>query len=357
MSLLRLLPFPRNRHFQSIISIGCSNLVSHFSTKTIKLSNVTNSSEWKPILPLSQRLLSLPSIYSSLSKLRLSALVVTTTAAGYYIFPSYSSLSPSFSTFMWTIAGVSLCSFSANTFNQWLEVPFDSQMGRTRMRPLPTMQLSSLHAFTFGVSSGLFGVGLLASQVSWLAAYLAGLNIALYVLAYTPSKRFSIVNTWIGAVVGAIPPMIGYVAANGGVLSGGSLVLGGILYCWQFPHFNSLSWNLKHEYARAGYCMASVLNPKLNVNVALLHSIALIPLSGFLCLMKITNWPFLYTSSIANMALIYLSWKFKRRPERKSARTLFLSSLLHLPILLSLILVHKKRKEDLESPSTETVLI
>lgn len=316
-----------------------------------RLLNIDPSAEpWRPIEPLYKRLHLLPNIYGTLSKLRLSALVVATTMAGFEVAPSIMTSTNSFTTLGWTIVGVALSSFSANSFNQWLESPFDSQMGRTKTRPLPTMRLSGLHAFSFATVTGILGVGTLALQVGGLAATLAGTNILLYAALYTPLKRTSIANTWVGAVVGAIPPMIGFVAAEGGALTLGCLTLGAILYCWQFPHFNSLSWNLRQDYARAGYCMASVMNPKLTVNTALRHSVALIPLSALLVYSQVCDQYFLLDSTMLNVVLIYLTCQFRKKPERKTARTLFFFSLLHLPILLGLMIFHRKR--NLMNPSS-----
>lgn len=294
---------------------------------------------WKPVVPLSQRLHQLPRLYAQLSKLKLSALVVVTTMAGLHAAPH----PPTLSLFLGTVGGVALSSFSAAAFNQWLEAPFDSQMARTRLRPLPIHALTSLHAFLFASLTGVLGVATLAFTAGGLPALLAGANIILYAGAYTPLKRASVANTWIGSVVGAIPPIIGYVAADGGVLSAGSLALGALLYCWQFPHFNSLSWNLRGDYARAGYHMASVLNPALTTAVALRHSCALIPLSALIYGLGVCTDPlWLLDSSLLNLLLIYLAYRFRRHPSRHSARRLFFFSLLHLPLLLILLLLHKQ---------------
>lgn len=304
-----------------------------------KPSHHVSLEQWRPILPITQRLSHLPRLYGRLSKLKLSALVVVTSMAGFHAAPH-----PTLPLFLWTVGGVALSSFSANAFNQWLEAPFDSQMSRTRMRPLPTHALSSLHAFGFAGLCGIAGVALLAVKVGWLAAALAGSNIMLYAAAYTPLKRASIVNTWVGAVVGAIPPMIGYVAADGGALSWGCLSLGALLYCWQFPHFNSLSWNLRGDYSRAGYRMASVLDPALTVRTALRHCWALIPVSALIYWVGVCEDPlWLVDSTVLNSAMIYLAYKFKRSPSKATARKLFFFSLIHLPLLLILLLVHKKK--------------
>lgn len=306
---------------------------------------------WKPVIPLGHRLRQLPRLYAQLSKLKLSALVVVTTMAGLHAAPH----PPTLSLFLGTVGGVALSSFSAAAFNQWLEAPFDSQMARTRLRPLPIHAFTSLHAFLFASLTGGLGVTTLALTAGGLPALLAAANILLYAGAYTPLKRASIANTWIGSVVGAIPPIIGYVAADGGVLSSGSLALGALLYCWQFPHFNSLSWNLRGDYARAGYHMTSVLNPALTTTVALRHSCALIPLSALIYALGVCTDPlWLLDSSLLNLVLIHLAYRFRRNPCRHTARRLFFFSLLHLPLLLILLLLHKRPRmqgDGAEEPS------
>lgn len=293
---------------------------------------------WRIVEPLGRRLHQLPQLYGTLSKLKLSSLVVATTVAGFELSPSSGDIT----LLGWTAAGVALSSFAANSFNQWLEAPFDSQMTRTRMRPLPTIQISNIHTFNYGVIAGVAGVTVLALKVGWVAALLSGFNIALYAAAYTPLKRVSIINTWLGAVVGAIPPMIGFIAGNNNSVTLGCVALGAVLYCWQFPHFNSLSWNLRGDYARAGYCMASVINPKLTLNSALRHAIALIPLSGLLVYADICGPWLAVDSTFLNAGLILLSYRFRKEPNRKTARGLFFYSLFHLPLLLVLMVAHRK---------------
>lgn len=316
-------------------------------------SQVTSSSQWKPILPLSQRVHQLPNLLASLSKFRLSSLVVITTIAGFQLSP-LASLGWS-SLLGWTALGVTLSSFSANAFNQWLEAPFDSQMGRTRARPLPTHQLGPFGAFNFALLMGIGGVGLLAWQVGAIPATLAGLNILLYAALYTPLKRMSVINTWVGAIVGAIPPVIGWVAGGGHLLSFSTLGLAGLLYCWQFPHFNSLSWKYRGDYSRAGYCMASVLNPRLSLNSALRHALATIPCCALLVFgdNSLCNGFFLVDSTIVNLILVILSTFFWWRPSKSTAKRLFFYSLWHLPILLALMIIHKKKKETVNMVKNE----
>jgi len=274
---------------------------------------------------------------------------VATTAAGFGLAPSTGSLSTDLALLGWTAAGVALSSFGANSFNQWLEAPLDSQMGRTCMRPLPTHQLTSFHAFNFALASSACGVGLLLWKTNWLAALLSGTNILLYAAFYTPMKRLSVGNTWMGAIVGAIPPLIGYIGHYAAAFSTvpwseilpPCSVLALLLYCWQFPHFMALSWNIRGDYARAGYFMASVLRPSLTTASALRHSSGLAFIAPMAWYTDLVGPEFMLSSLPLNAIMIFLAVSFWRKPHRESARKLFFYTLLYLPVMMSLLLLHR----------------
>ncbi|KAF4084814.1 hypothetical protein AMELA_G00110360 [Ameiurus melas] len=281
----------------------------------------------------------LPGIYARLSKIKLTALVVTTAAAGYAMAPV--PFDPI--TFTLATVGTGLSSCMANSINQYFEVPFDSNMNRTKNRPLVRGQISPLHAVSFALACGIPGVTLLTLAVNPLTGFLGALNIILYTCCYTPLKRISITNTWVGSVVGAIPPIMGWTAATG-ALDPGALLLGAFLYSWQFPHFNALSWNLREDYSRGGYRMMSVTHPALCKRVALRHSVALIGLSTLGPVLDVTTWTFPLISLPINLYISYLAFRFYQRGERQTARKLFFCSLWHLPMLLLLALTCKKRR-------------
>ncbi|XP_064179467.1 protoheme IX farnesyltransferase, mitochondrial [Anguilla rostrata] len=216
---------------------------------------------------------------------------------------------------------------------------------RTRTRPLVRGQISPLHAVLFAAGCGVPGVAMLTLAVNPLTGFLGALNIVLYTCCYTPLKRLSIANTWVGAVVGAIPPVMGWTAATGS-LDLGALLLGGFLYCWQFPHFNALSWNLREDYSRGGYRMMSVTHPALCRRVALRHSLGLIGLSALGPALDLTTWTFPLVSLPINLYISYLAFRFYRRADRASARGLFFCSLWHLPMLLLLLLTCKRPRGE-----------
>lgn len=197
--------------------------------------------------------------YMMLSKIRLTSLVVITSMAGYAVAPA--AFDPT--TFLMCSVGTGLLSGAANSINQFFEVPFDAQMSRTKNRVLVKGYLTPLHAVGFAAVAGASGISLLYYGCNGLTAALGATNLVLYTLVYTPMKRYSILNTWVGSIVGAIPPMMGWAACSGNI-GAGAWILAGLLYAWQFPHFNALSWNLRPDYSRAGYRMMAVTDPGKN---------------------------------------------------------------------------------------------
>ncbi|XP_008853909.1 protoheme IX farnesyltransferase, mitochondrial [Nannospalax galili] len=282
----------------------------------------------------------LPGILARLSKIKLTALVVSTTSAGFALAPGPFD----WPCFLLTSLGTGLASCAANSINQFFEVPFDSNMNRTKNRPLVRGQISPLLAVSFATCCAIPGVVLLTLGVNPLTGALGVFNILLYTCCYTPLKRISIINTWVGAVVGAIPPVMGWTAATGS-LDAGALLLGGILYSWQFPHFNALSWGLREDYSRGGYCMMSVTHPGLCRRVALRHCLALIALSTAAPVLDVTTWTFPIISLPINLYISYLGFRFYVDADRRSSRKLFFCSLWHLPLLLLLLLTCKRRPD------------
>lgn len=183
------------------------------ATSTISTSNNTDLGDGIDV-PAVQTWKTIPqftsSIYLELTKSRLTAFVLLTTMCGYTMAPGVSTVP----ILLLTTLGTALCVASANSLNQWTEGNYDAQMVRTRNRPMVRHAISSVHAFSFGISSGFIGTSLLIC-VNPIAALLGFGNIVLYTCVYTPMKRFSVYNTWPGAVVGAIPPIIGWVACTG----------------------------------------------------------------------------------------------------------------------------------------------
>ncbi|PAA75902.1 hypothetical protein BOX15_Mlig033635g4 [Macrostomum lignano] len=285
-----------------------------------------------------------PGAYLALAKSRLTLLVVATAAAGYAMAPG--PVDPL--TLAACLAGTAAVSASANSVNQLLEMPYDAQMSRTRARPLVTGRVSPATAASFAAVSGIGGVALLASLASPVSAGIAAANHLLYCAAYTPAKRRTVANTAIGAVVGALPPLIGWSSATGGSLDVGALLLGLLMFHWQFPHFHALSWSLRDDYSRAGYCMASVLQPARCRRSAMANSIMFSAVCYCLPLSGVTSWFFLVDTLPFNLALLYFAAAFYWRGDSNSGRRLFKFTLVNLPIVFVLMLISRTPDSERE---------
>ena len=287
---------------------------------------------------------SLPKLAAGLGKARLSALVVTTmlAGAGMSLDPAVINADQAIKILTAGAVGTGLASASAACLNQWLEVPFDGQMRRTQARELPrAVGTSPPAALLTGIGWGVLGVGSLLT-VNPTAASLAVLNIFLYAGVYTPLKRLTPWNTHVGAIVGAVPPLIGTALFEPDqLLSVSNLVLPAVLFAWQFPHFYALSWSRKEEYARAGYWMAAVVNPKGNRRSAFIWALMMFPICG-LGAWFIDSPSFILTSAPGNVLYAWKAYSFFKDATRTSAKSLFLTSLLHLPVTMGLLLLHRR---------------
>jgi len=259
------------------------------------------------------------------------------------------------------------------TLNQLQEVPHDAQMARTRMRPLVRRAITPLHATGFAALTGIAGPTILWTMVNPTTAILGAANIALYAGVYTWLKRKHVVNTWVGAVVGGLPPLMGWTACGGQLLPSSSypveyflpsyfssiptapidlalidnplsaFALFMLLFSWQFPHFNSLSYIERSSYAQAGYHMLSVLSPSHNSLVAFRHAVLLIPICSVLFpLSGLTTWMFALTSLVPNAICARAAWRFWRVGGEKEAKVVWHHSLWYLPVILALMMVHKQ---------------
>jgi len=238
-----------------------------------------------------------------------------------------------------------------------MEPKYDAQMSRTRNRPLVRGLIGKKGALVLAGLTGILGVGSLWFGVNPTVAFLGALNIVLYAGVYTPLKRISVLNTWVGAVVGGIPPLMGWAAAAGQSATGsgewkellfsegsiGGWLLAGLLFAWQFPHFNSLSWPIREEYKNAGFRMLVWTNARMNGRVALRYAVLCFPICFGLWWFEITDQGFLVTSSVVNAWMVKEAWSFWRKEGYKgSARGLFWASVWHLPVVMVLAMVHKK---------------
>jgi len=220
-------------------------------------------------------------------------------------------------------------------------------MKRTRGRPLPSGALSRRNALAFAAASGVAGVAALYWQASPTAAALGAANIALYAGVYTPLKQLSVANTWVGALVGAFPPLMGWAAAAGG-LEAGAGVLAGLVYFWQLPHFMALAYLHRADYALGGYRMLPLVDAggRRTALVALRNSLYMLPLGAAACALGVTTPPFAWEAAALSAALAAGAAAFLADRSSGSARRLFLLSLVHLPMLQAAAVLHRVPNTD-----------
>ncbi|XP_057980427.1 protoheme IX farnesyltransferase, mitochondrial [Malania oleifera] len=277
--------------------------------------------------------------YWELSKARLSMLVVATSGTGFVL---GSGNVIDVVGLCCTCAGTMMVAASANSLNQVFETNNDAKMNRTKLRPLPSGRITVPHAVTWASSIGLAGTALLACKANILAAGLAASNLILYAFVYTPLKQIHPVNTWVGAVVGAIPPLLGWAAASGQV-SLNAMILPAALYFWQIPHFMALAYLCRDDYAAGGFRMFSLADAsgQRTASVAFRNCLYLVPL-GFLAYdWGVTSGWFCLESCLLTLAISASAFKFYRSRTTKSARRMFHASLLYLPVFMSGLLFHR----------------
>lgn len=278
-------------------------------------------------------------IWAELTKVRLNALVLGTTGVGFAL----ASVEPiDWALLAWTCAGTALAAASASLFNQLFERRRDALMHRTRGRPLPARQIGPATVFVAAVVTGYAGAALLGLKVGLLPAALAAVNILLYALLYTPLKPRTTFNTLIGAVCGAIPPMIGWAAVTG-ALEPGAWLLGGILFVWQIPHFLALAWMYREDYARGGHAMLPVRDHggEITAQAVIITTLPLIPLGLSATLLGLAGVWSALVSLILALWFLWLAVGFYRRRDHASARKLFLGSITYLPLVLAVMTIDR----------------
>ena len=266
-----------------------------------------------------------------LTKPRLNFLVLATTLAGVYIAaPDGVPLA----TLVHTLAGTTLVAGGAAALNQVWERETDSLMRRTRTRPIPGGRLRASDGAWFGALMSAAGLIELAWKVNALSAAVAAATLVSYVFVYTPLKKRTSLATLVGAVPGALPPVIGWAAATG-TISIPAIVLFGIVFLWQMPHFLAIAWLYRDDYEAAGIPLLPVLEPdgRRTGQQALLYAAALWPVSLLPAVVGIANAPYSIVATVLGFGLIALSAQFARARTTKTARTLFLYSIVYLPLL------------------------
>jgi len=275
--------------------------------------------------------------FVALTKPRLNLLVVATSAAGYYLGTSGDL---DYARFASTVLGTALVAGGASALNQVYERRPDALMRRTRLRPLPDGRLQPGEASWFALLLSVAGFLLLALGANLLAAMVALVTLVTYVACYTPLKLRTSLATVVGAVPGALPPMIGWAGAAE-VLSREAWILFAIVFLWQMPHFLAIAWLYREDYARAGFPMLPVVEPdgRSTARQVVAYAAALLPVSLAPSALGLTSPTYFVGALALGAAFLALAIRFARSRGRGDARWLFVGSILYLPLVWILMIV------------------
>jgi len=282
----------------------------------------------------------LVSDYLALTKPEVNFLIAITTFAGFYLGCAATSHDVGFVPLINAVLGTMLVASGAGTLNQYVERGFDAQMRRTSRRPLAAGRINASRALGFGVTLSVAGSIYLVLAVSPLAGVLALFTLVSYLFLYTPLKRRTPLCTLVGAVPGAMPPLIGWAAAAGG-LNADAWLLFGAVFLWQFPHFMAIAWMYRDDYARAGYLVLPQdgTRGRFAILQTLLPLLLLLPLSVVPLLTR--QHSVIYAIAALLLSLGYLSYGilFAFHQSISSARRLLAASIIYLPLLFILMMV------------------
>jgi heme o synthase len=269
--------------------------------------------------------------YVALTKPRLNLLVVASSAAGYYL---GARVPIDVAAMAQAVGGTALVAAGAAALNQFAERDIDAMMRRTRTRPLPGGRLSPSEALTFGLALFATGLAVLALTVTMLAATLAFVTLAVYLGVYTPMKRRTPLATLVGAVPGALPPLIGWSASHGDIAGGGAALFA-IVFLWQIPHFMAIAWLFRDDYGQAALPMLPVLEPdgRRTGRTAVVYAAALIPVSQLPWLIGMTGLSYAAVAAAMGLCFLWLAVRFATVRSNAAARSLFLGSIVYLPVL------------------------
>ncbi|HWD18995.1 MAG TPA: heme o synthase [Verrucomicrobiae bacterium] len=278
-------------------------------------------------------------LLSDLFKARLTTLVLLTTLVGFYV---GSRGAPAYGLMLNTLAATALLASGASALNQLLEREHDAKMRRTQDRPLPSGRMTPETALLIGGGCACAGLIYLALAVNLLTAVLGAVTLCSYVLVYTPLKRLTTLNTAVGAIPGALPPLMGWTAARNNI-SGEGWALFAILFFWQLPHFLAIAWMYRDEYRKAGFVMLPVVDPDgaRTGRQAFCHTLGLLPLSLCPFVFRLDGPVYLFGALLLGAAFVWQAWRFSRELTEARARALFYTSIIYLPLLLGLMVFDK----------------
>jgi protoheme IX farnesyltransferase len=278
-------------------------------------------------------------VASDLIKARLTFLVLLTTLVGFYL---GSEGRVSLSGMIHLLLGTGLLASGAAALNQWLERDYDARMRRTEDRPLPARRLHPETVVWLGIVVSAAGLLYLMWGVNLLSGALGAVTLLTYLFVYTPLKRITWLNTIVGAVPGALPPLIGWTAARGN-LEGPGWTLFLILALWQIPHFFAIAWMYREDYRRAGFAMLPVMDPtgRRTSGQAVVFSWLLLGAGVLPWYFGLTGYLYLAGALALGLYFAGRAHLFSRERTEQRARGLFYASILYLPMLLGLMLVDK----------------
>ena len=282
--------------------------------------------------------------YLELIKINISILVSTTCYIGYYLGLQYNGQNmteyDSWVTFFYLLIGTIISSSGAATLNQCFEVEYDSKMERTKNRPLPKNEISLTKAIIFGLLCSLVGPTIIWLKINMLCSVISFSTIFIYIFIYTPLKRYSTLNTIVGAIPGALPPLGGWVAATNKINIEG-LMLFGILFTWQIPHFLSLAVIYKDDYLKGGFKMLPSIatNNNLVSFQILFFTMALIYTSVGIFILKLTSFVYVFGAVLLGLIFLFYSSYILFDYSSKNIKRIFIFSIIYLPALLLLIII------------------
>lgn len=275
-----------------------------------------------------------------LFKIRMTAHILITTVVGFYLAspPEFNWLG-----LWWTLVGTGLLAMAAFSFNQAIEKRHDAVMERTQRRPLPSERLGLTTAWIAGAFIAVLGTVLLWVYVNPLTAVLGALTVILYAAVYTPLKRLTTFNTLVGSIPGALPPLMGWTAAQNHLGTGG-LLLFTLLFFWQLPHFLALAWMYKDDYRRGGYRMLSLVDESgaTCFRQILFQSVLLVLVSILPFLYGIAGSIYLLVALASGLFLVFLALRLQRTGLRTHAVHVFLWSIAYLPVVLVAMALDKQ---------------
>jgi len=291
--------------------------------------------------------------YATLFKLRVSTMVVITAGAGFYIGSLRSGISPFHAGLIQSLVGIAVVTCGSSALNQALERKTDARMRRTSNRPMAAGRINFAHGLILGFAAVFLGSLYLAYTTNMLTGTLTLLTAIGYVAIYTPLKRVTTVNTFIGAFPGALPPLIGWTAIRG-IIEWPAVALFAILFVWQFPHFMAIGWMYRDDYAQAGIRLTPTLAnttyaSRSTVVQSLFYAALMIPVSLWPVSLGITGYVYAVAASLLGLAYLWYTIRFARitrDPEsvasHQYARDLLRISVIYLPLLLAAMMLDAK---------------